>query len=147
MQEKRSFESKNGACAMKNIPHPQKSRSTCPQNYDSRRFQRMKDDYQNRFVKMPLRLYGTREYKYLSPDAKILYAMIRDRQELANRFNDPEPDGRRPVFYPVQEAMKLLNCGNKKAIKVFRELEDIRLITRVRQGQSRPSKIYAKDIL
>ncbi len=107
----------------------------------------MQKDFQNRFIKMPLRLYGTGKYSFLSPDAKILYSAIRDRQELANRFNDPEPDGRCPVFFSVQEAMSLLNCGNKKAIKTFRELEDIHLICRIRQGQSRPSKIYAKDIL
>ena len=100
-----------------------------------------------KFVKYPMVFFGQGKYAGLSTDAKILYTMIRDRQELADRYNDPEPDGRRPVYYTVEEAMDLLNCGNKKAIKTFRELEDWKLITRIRQGQSRPSKIYAKDIL
>ncbi|MBQ6312513.1 MAG: replication initiator protein A [Lachnospiraceae bacterium] len=104
----------------------------------------MNENKINRFVKMPFQLYGSDEYADLSSDAKILYAMIRNRQEIAFRFNQPEADGRYPIYFTVQEVMKLLNCGNKKAIRVFRELEDIRLIDRVRQGQTKPSKIYAR---
>ncbi len=104
----------------------------------------MDENKTNRFVKMPFQLYGSGEYANLSSDAKILYAMIRNRQELAFRFNQPETDGRYPIYFTVQEVMKLLNCGNKKAIRVFRELEDSRLIDRVRQGQTKPSKIYAR---
>lgn len=147
MQENQGLDNKKRCLSDEDYLHTQKQDSICPHTHRNEEARKMPKESQNRFVKMPLCLYGDGEYSNLSPDAKILYAMLRDRQELANRFNKPELNGRRPIFYSVQEAMKLLNHGNKKTIKVFRELEDAHLIIRIRQGQSRPSKIYVRDIL
>lgn len=147
MQENQGFYNKKQCLSDEDYLHTQKQDSICPHTHTDEEARRKPKESQSRFVKMPLCLYGDGEYSNLSPDAKILYAMLRDRQELANRFNEPELNGRRPIFCSVQEAMKLLNHGNKKTIKVFRELEDAHLIIRIRQGQSRPSKIYVRDIL
>ena len=86
-------------------------------------------------------------FQPLSSESKIIYGILRDRQELADRFNRPELDGRKPVYMTVQEAMKILNCGNKKAIKVLKELESAQLIERIRQGLNKPCKIYVRDVL
>ena len=103
---------------------------------------------EGKFYKIPKVFFDRKGlFLHLSPEAKIIYSIARDRQELANRFNDPEPDGRRPIYLTIQETMRILNCGNKKAIKVLKELEQWRLIARIRQGLNKPCKIYVREIL
>ena len=103
---------------------------------------------EDKFVKIPKAMLGKyTKFPGLSLGAVYLYSLLRDRQELADRYNDPESDGRRPIYFTVEEAMKVMNCGNKKAIRVFRELEERQLIERKRQGMNRPNKIYVRDIL
>lgn len=109
---------------------------------------RLLQDNKGKFYKIPKVFFDKRGlFRPLSSDARIIYGILRDRQELANRFNKPDPDGRKPVYMTVQEAMRILNCGNKKAIKVFKELEKTRLIDRIRQGLNKPCKIYVRDVL
>ena len=49
------------------------------------------------------------------------------------------------IIYTVREVQESLCCGEHKAVKLFRELEDIDLIERKRRGLGRPSLIYVKD--
>lgn len=100
-----------------------------------------------KFYKFPqVLLTKGRLFRGLSLEAKTLYMLIRDRQELAYKLNDPEPDGRCPVYFTIQEVMDTFQCGNKKAVRIFRELEEWDMIERVRQGMNRASKIYAKPL-
>ncbi len=49
------------------------------------------------------------------------------------------------IIYTVREVQESLCCAEHKAVKLFRELEDIDLIERKRRGLGRPSLIYVKD--
>ena len=49
------------------------------------------------------------------------------------------------IIYTVREVQESLCCAEHKAVKLFRELEQIDLIERKRRGLGRPSLIYVKD--
>ena len=49
------------------------------------------------------------------------------------------------IIYTVREVQESLCCAEHKAVKLFRELEDMDLIERKRRGLGRPSLIYVKD--
>ena len=56
-----------------------------------------------------------------------------------------DEQGRVYIIYTVREVQDSLCCAEHKAVKLFRELEDIDLIERKRRGLGRPSLIYVKD--
>ena len=56
-----------------------------------------------------------------------------------------DEQGRVYIIYTVREVQESLCCAEHKAVKLFRELEDIDLIERKRRGLGRPSLIYVKD--
>jgi len=49
------------------------------------------------------------------------------------------------IIYTVREVQESLCCAEHKAVKLFRELEQLDLIERKRRGLGRPSLIYVKD--
>ena len=56
-----------------------------------------------------------------------------------------DADGKVFIYYPRQNIMDALTCGNKKAGQLLAELDDchgIGLITRIHQGLGKPDKIY-----
>ena len=56
-----------------------------------------------------------------------------------------DKQGRVYIIYTVREVQESLCCADHKAVKLFRELEQIDLIERKRRGLGRPSLIYVKD--
>ena len=56
-----------------------------------------------------------------------------------------DEQGRVYIIYTVREVQESLCCAEHKAVKLFRELEQIDLIERKRRGLGRPSLIYVKD--
>jgi len=56
-----------------------------------------------------------------------------------------DKQGRVYIIYTVREVQESLCCAEHKAVKLFRELEQIDLIERKRRGLGRPSLIYVKD--
>ena len=56
-----------------------------------------------------------------------------------------DEQGRVYIIYTVREVQESLCCAEHKAVKLFRELEDIDLIERKRRGLGRPSLVYVKN--
>ena len=56
-----------------------------------------------------------------------------------------DEQGRVYIIYTVREVQESLCCAEHKAVKLFRELEQLDLIERKRRGLGRPSLIYVKD--
>ena len=82
----------------------------------------------------------------LSIEAKLLYGLMLDRLSLSSRNRWVDEDGRVYIYYTVENVMEDLNCGNKKAVKLFNELDsEYGLIERKRQGLGKPTKIYVKN--
>jgi predicted transcriptional regulator len=86
-------------------------------------------------------------FRELSSDAKILYACLLDRMDLSNKNGWRDSDGRVFIIFTIEEIMKSLNKSNKTAVKIMKELDDIGLIERKRQGLGKPNLIYVMDFM
>lgn len=97
------------------------------------------------FYRVPKVLFTEPEFKVLSTDARLLYGLLLDRMQLSVRNGWMDEEGRVYIFFTVESIMEALACGNKKAGQLLAELDDrkgIGLISRVRQGQGKPDRIY-----
>lgn len=56
-----------------------------------------------------------------------------------------DEQGRVYIIYTIASVQRDLHCGDKKATRLFIELEKWGLIERKRQGQGKPSVIYVKN--
>ena len=97
------------------------------------------------FYRIPKVLFTDPQFKPLSTDAKVLYGILLDRMSLSVKNGWLDEQGRVYIIYTVREVQESLCCAEHKAVKLFRELEDIDLIERKRRGLGRPSLIYVKD--
>ena len=94
------------------------------------------------FYKIPKSLFTDEQYRNISTDAKILFALLLDRQSLSASNGCIDNRGRVYQYFTIQNAGELLHFGHEKICKLFAELECSGLITRKRQGQGKPSIIY-----
>lgn len=97
------------------------------------------------FYRVPKILFTAEAFDHLSTDAKLLYGILLDRMQLSVRNRWIDEDGKGFIYYPRQNIMDALTCGNKKAGQLLAELDErhgIGLITRIHQGLGKPDKIY-----
>ena len=99
------------------------------------------------YFRIPRQLITDPRFKSLSTDAKLLYGMLLDRMSLSVKHGWCDEDGRVYIYYTVEEICVDMNCGRDKAMKMLADL-DIRkgvgLISRVKQGQGKPTKLYVR---
>ena len=93
------------------------------------------------YFRIPKALFQDSRFRQLSTDARTLYGILLDRMK--NGWMDKQ--GRVHIIYTVREVQESLCCAEHKAVKLFRELEQIDLIERKRRGLDKPSLIYVKD--
>ena len=97
------------------------------------------------YFRIPKALFHDCRFRQLSTDARTLYGILLDRMSLSAKNGWLDEQGRVYIIYTVREVQESLCCAEHKAVKLFRELEDIDLIERKRRGLGRPSLIYVKD--
>jgi len=61
----------------------------------------------------------------------------------ADDFTDDA--GRLYIIYTIEQVMADMRCSTKTAVKMVKQLDDIGLIEKKRQGQGKPSILYVKD--
>lgn len=81
-------------------------------------------------------------YSDLSNTAKLIYAFLFDRLgfSLKNEWHDK--DGKVFIYFTNDEFTEILNCSEKSVIKAKKELAAMLLLKEVRQGMSKPNRIY-----
>ena len=97
------------------------------------------------YFRIPKALFQDHRFRQLSTDARTLYGILLDRMSLSAKNDWLDDRGRVYIIYTVREVQESLCCAEHKAVKLFRELEQIDLIERKRRGLGRPSLIYVKD--
>lgn len=97
------------------------------------------------FYRLPKVLVIGDEFKELSCEAKIFYGLLIDRASVSKRNQWVDNDKHIYVYFKLDELMEMLNIGKNKAVSVFKELDDIGLILRKKQGQGKPTKIYVMN--
>ena len=98
------------------------------------------------FIQLPKVLLEAACYAVLSLYSKVLYALLAERSRLsaANGWRDDK--GRTFIYFPLSDVQRLLGCCHDSATKYMRELEEVGLLTRVKQGLGRPDKLIVHDI-
>ena len=96
------------------------------------------------FTQLPNFLFEAPTYQRLTNEAKILYAMILRRTDLSKKNHWQDEFDRIYIYYPINEVVKLLNCGRQKAVDTLRKLQYIGLIDIKKQGCGKPNRIYPK---
>lgn len=101
---------------------------------------------QYQFYMIPQLLFTDKKFKKISTDAKVLYSLLLDRTGLsfANKDRFTDDDGRTYIYFTRDNAMGMLGCSKDKSAAIFKELDEIGLIERKRQGLGKPDKIYVK---
>lgn len=102
----------------------------------------------NSFCMFPKELL-TSTYKSLSTDAKILYTLMLDRNQLSIQNNWKDKNGNTYIIFTIQSIKEIIGCGKTKAIQLLNQLRDpaIGLIKTVRRGLNKPNLIYVKNII
>ena len=99
------------------------------------------------FYKFDKWLLSEESLKKLSPTAKLLYMVIKDREEIslknADKFTDKE--GYLFQYFDQVKAGELLGISKNAVIKAFKDLQEYKLIEVVRQGQGKPNRLYVLD--
>ncbi|MBP5718294.1 MAG: replication initiator protein A, partial [Abditibacteriota bacterium] len=99
------------------------------------------------FYRIPKALFADACYKALSLEAKVLYGLLLDRMGLSVRNRKMDEQGRVYIFFRLETALEMLGIGRNKGVRLFKELELIGLIERIKQGQGRPAIIYVKNFI
>ena len=102
---------------------------------------------QYNFYRIPKVLFTDTHYSALSMEAKVLYGLMLDRMGLSVKNTWLDGCGRVYIFFTLEDVISMLNTGHNKAVKLFKELEDIGLIERKKQGQGKPTIIYVKNFI
>ena len=99
------------------------------------------------FYRIPKVLFTDKRFHTLSIEGKALYGLMLDRMGLSKKNGWADSAGRIYINFKLEDAIQLLCLSKNKVIKVYKELIDIGLIERVKQGQGRPAIIYVKNFV
>lgn len=102
------------------------------------------EEYKHKFFQLPKVFFTSDKYKDMSNNAKIAWAILKDRSSLSrkNEWFDKET-GRIYFIYKNKELMEILNIKSETTLSnVKKELESAGLIEQERMGFNRPNKLY-----
>lgn len=105
---------------------------------------KMGDIDNERFYQVPKSLFIDETYKKMSLSAKMVYALLRDRLELSKRNGWHDDNGDVFLYFNQSEIAEMLNLSRRTIINTFTELKENDLIDIIRQGLTKPNKVYVK---
>lgn len=94
------------------------------------------------FLKIPKAMFANEEYRRLSSDAKLTFALLYDRLSLSQMNGWINENDEVYLIYTREEISEDLGLTYKKAISAFKELLAAGLITEQRCGRGIPNKIF-----
>jgi len=99
------------------------------------------------FIRIPKLLLLSPEFRDLSIQAKMLYAVLLDRMSLSVKNHWVDDQNRVYIIYQVEEIVQDLGFTKRKAMDVLTELEQFGLVARKRRGRGLPNYLYVKNFL
>lgn len=97
------------------------------------------------FYRIPQMLFTRDYFKGVSSDAKLLYGILLSRMELSRKNGWLDKNGFVYIYFTIEEIMEALNCAHGKAGHLLKELVDIGLLEKKRQGLGQPDRLYLKN--
>jgi len=105
----------------------------------------LSDVVEERFYKIPKFLFVD-PFKHISNDAKVAYALLRDRNELSIKNSWVNDRGEVYLLFTRADLQELLNVSKNTCTKIMKELVDHNLITEEKLGDRKPNMIYVNTI-
>ncbi|WP_142762800.1 replication initiator protein A, partial [Staphylococcus aureus] len=105
----------------------------------------IQQQYREKFYQLPKVFFTNEKYMQLSNDAKIAYALLKDRLELSIKNNWFDENGDIFFIFTNENLKTILNCHDGKLTKIKKELSKADLLEQVRCGQGKPNKLYLKN--
>ena len=100
------------------------------------------DYYGETFYQLPKVLFTNKKYQAISNDAKVAYALLKDRFNYSIRNNWIDEENNIYFIFTNKELMSLLNHHEKKVIKIKKELEQVELLEQKQMGLNQPNHLY-----
>ena len=97
------------------------------------------------FFRIPKALFTDEHYKPLSMEAKVLYGLMLDRMALSAKSGWLDGSNRVYIFFTLEDAIETMGYSHTKVVRLFKELDEIGLIERKKQGLGKPAIIYVKN--
>ena len=100
------------------------------------------------YFAMPYALFDNPLYADLQNDAKLLYGLMMDRINLSikNQGEWSDENGEVYCHFTVEAAMKFLGKSKRHIINLKKELHKFGLLLEVRQGLTKPNRVYPLKI-
>ncbi|MGM0336941.1 replication initiator protein A [Enterococcus sp. AZ008] len=98
--------------------------------------------YAETYYQLPKIFFTNSKYKKMSSDAKIAYALLKDRFNYSIRNNWCDEDNHIYFVYTVKDLQEILDCGTEKISKIKKELERAELLHQKRMGLNKPNRLY-----
>ncbi|MDK7928221.1 MAG: replication initiator protein A [Staphylococcus simulans] len=102
----------------------------------------LEEQYKERFYQLPKVFFTNSTYKKMSNDAKIAYAILRDRLELSIINKWVDADNAIYFIYTNETLENILNVSKPKVVKIKKELENANLLEQKKQGLNKPNMLY-----
>lgn len=102
------------------------------------------EEYQHKFFQIPQVFFVSDLYKGMSSNAKLAYALLRDRSSLSRKNGWFDKDTGRIYFkFSNESLMQILNIGSNTTLSnIKKELIKTGLLESVRQGVNQCNKLY-----
>lgn len=105
-------------------------------------FYKAQEVYGETFFQLPKVFFTNDKYKNLSNDAKVAFALLKDRFNYSVKNNWIDQNDNLYFVFTNEELMSLLQAGNQKVIKIKKELEKAELLFQKRMGLNKPNHLY-----
>lgn len=96
----------------------------------------------NHFISF--RTLFTEDFKQLSVESKALYALMLERANLSNKNHWADSENKVYIIFTAKQIMDTLQCSERTALKLLKELDEFGLIERQRTKIGQPYIIYVK---
>lgn len=108
------------------------------------RYYNIYEEYGLKYYQLPKVFFTNEKYKNMSNDAKIAWALLKDRFELSVKNGWYDESGNIYFIYTNEDLKEILNVGNNKLSKIKKELQENDLLEQKRIGQGKPNRLYIK---
>ena len=99
------------------------------------------------FYMVPKAIVEDAPFCDLSNDSKLLYSIVLDRVKLSKKNGWIDGKGRVYIVFTIEEIQQVMHCAKQKATSMMRELEEIGLLEKKRQGLGKPNILYVKNFV
>lgn len=95
-----------------------------------------------RFYQLPKYLFEDEYFKKMSAEAKIMYALLKDRFELSIQNEWVDKNNNIYFIFSNKHLCEYLGYAEQKIIKLKKELVKFNLLTQERVGLNKPNRLY-----